>query len=107
MWTLFSHCLCLLVLLYQKRAQSATQPTNFSSLEILFQELFNQNNNTSLPLFVDSLPVIAVLALGPNSGLAQMKNGFIMGEFITTKLKSKDLLVSRYWSDLGQKMPKH
>ena len=55
----------------------------------------------------DSVPVIAMLALGPDSGLAQLKNGIILGEFITKKAKAKDLLVPKYWSDLKQKVPSH
>ena len=58
-----------------------------------------------LKYFPGQIPIIAAVALGPNKGIGQMKNGLILGEWITKKVKSQTLLALMYWKILTQKMP--
>ena len=56
--------------------------------------------------FAGQIPIIAAVALGPNKGIGQLKNGLILGEWMIKKIKSKNLLAPMYWKQLKQKMPK-
>ncbi|XP_075698867.1 ferroptosis suppressor protein 1 [Rhinoderma darwinii] len=49
-------------------------------------------------------PVSMLLSLGRNDGVGQF-NGYYMGRFCVTLLKSRDVFVSKSWKEMGQKMP--
>lgn len=52
------------------------------------------------------IKVVSIVSLGPSSGLAQLRNGRLIPEFIVTMLKSRDMFVPRYWKENGLKMPR-
>ncbi|KAM5141044.1 ferroptosis suppressor protein 1 [Mantella aurantiaca] len=49
--------------------------------------------------------VTMLLSMGRNDGVGQF-NGFYMGRVFVTKVKSRDIFVSKSWKDMEQKMPK-
>ena len=46
-----------------------------------------------------------ILALGPETGLGQLRSGWIFGEWLSYYFKSKDTMAARYWGQMGQ--PSH
>ena len=48
-----------------------------------------------------------LLPMGPDGGYLQLPfwGGFVLGNFITSKLKSKNLLSDRFWGELNAKIP--
>ncbi|XP_069609319.1 ferroptosis suppressor protein 1 isoform X1 [Ranitomeya imitator] len=50
-------------------------------------------------------PVTMLVSMGRNDGVGQF-NGYYIGRCLVTAVKSKDVLVTRSWKDMGQKMPK-
>lgn len=53
-----------------------------------------------------AIPMVTVVALGPTSGLGQLKAGYILPEFLIRSLKSKDLFIPRTWKENGLSVPK-
>ncbi|XP_015278385.1 PREDICTED: apoptosis-inducing factor 2 [Gekko japonicus] len=45
-----------------------------------------------------------LLSMGKNDGVGQI-NGYYVGCFIVTLIKSRDLFVSKSWKEMGQRMP--
>ncbi len=52
-----------------------------------------------------SLPVLAILALGPSTGIGQTSGGWILPEFLCYHFKSKDTMAARFWGEMKQSMP--
>ncbi|XP_077115388.1 ferroptosis suppressor protein 1 isoform X1 [Ranitomeya variabilis] len=50
-------------------------------------------------------PVTMLVSMGRNDGVGQF-NGYYIGRCLVTVVKSKDVLVTKSWKDMGQKMPK-
>lgn len=46
-----------------------------------------------------------VIPLGRNGGASQLPNGMVAGSFLTKTIKGKDMLTSRYWKLMKQKVP--
>ena len=53
----------------------------------------------------DNTPIIAMVSLGRNSGLGQLKIGMLAPEWLVTKVKSANILVPKYWKNMHQPIP--
>lgn len=43
---------------------------------------------------------------GANKGVGQLPNGWVVGNFMTKMIKSKDLFTQPHWKSMGLKAPK-
>jgi len=66
--------------------------------------LFRLNENKSLKEYKPG-NMAMVIPLGRNGGASQLPNGLVAGSFLTKSIKGKDMLTSRYWKLMKQKMP--
>lgn len=56
----------------------------------------------------DIVPVpqpLSMVPVGSKKGVSAMPMGFVVGDFLTRKMKSKDLFLSKYWAFLGAGKP--
>ena len=49
--------------------------------------------------------MLLVLALGPDTGLGQLRSGWILGEWLSYYFKAKDTMAARFWGQMGQPVP--
>ncbi len=44
--------------------------------------------------------------IGRHSGVGQLPNGMVVGDFATKKIKGQDLFISRQWKSMKQSAPR-
>ena len=55
---------------------------------------------------VPMVPVLSVVPVGKSSGVSVLPiRGMVVGDFMTRKMKSADMFVSKYWKELGMGKP--
>lgn len=48
---------------------------------------------------------VALVPVGSNGGVSALPMGFVVGDFMTRNIKSKDLFATKYWTLLGAGKP--
>ena len=72
-----------------------------SSVGLQKGHVSSKNVTACLCCFVGTLPVLLVLALGPDTGLGQLRSGWILGEWLSYYFKAKDTMAARFWGRWG------
>ncbi|NXX43863.1 AIFM2 factor, partial [Tricholaema leucomelas] len=70
---------------------------------IVVTNIYNSLANKSLKTYQPG-SLTFLLSMGRNDGVGQW-NGYYMGRFLVTTVKSRDLFVSKSWKTMGQRMP--
>ncbi|XP_068732313.1 ferroptosis suppressor protein 1-like [Montipora capricornis] len=71
---------------------------------VVVENVKRLNENKSLKEYKPANPAMA-LTLGRNGGVIQLPNGMVVGNFLTKKFKSKEVMAPDMWKMLKQKMP--
>lgn len=72
--------------------------------DVVAENIKRLNENKSLKEYKPG-NMAMVIPLGRNRGASQLPNGLVAGSFLTKSIKGKDMLTSRYWKLMKQKMP--
>lgn len=72
--------------------------------DVVAENIKRLNENKSLKEYKPG-NMAMVIPLGRNGGASQLPNGLVAGSFLTKSIKGKDMLTSRYWKLMKQKMP--
>jgi len=74
------------------------------STDVVAENIKRLNENKSLKEYKPG-NMAMVIPLGRNGGASQLPNGMVAGSFLTKTIKGKDMLTSRYWKLMKQKVP--
>lgn len=72
--------------------------------DVVAENIKRLNENKSLKEYKPG-NMAMVIPLGRNGGASQLPNGMVAGSFLTKTIKGKDMLTSRYWKLMKQKVP--